>query len=1252
MSKVLKVVAVVAAVVAIAATGGAALAGSGTFLGMSAGTLTTIAGIASAVSATASFGAQAFAKPPPAKGAINQLIVQTDAVHPYVMGRTYFGGVLRHAASYGPTINKVPNPYLSRVVVYSGAGPIDGFESFQVDYGYIGSYYNGWLSTSSQLGLCPEATALTAGWAGFPNWSSSHKLSGQAAAMWNFKFDKDGKVFASGLPQTGAVLRGVKVYDPRLDSTYPGGSGSQRITDESTWAYSANPALHAIAYAYGRYQNGKKVFGVGLPVEAIDLVSMTAWANVCDANGWTISGVAFEPSDRWDNLKNIMAAGGAEPLFSGARLSVKYHAPRVALDTITEEDLADGQIAITAMRSYRDRINTIVPKWRSEAHNWEYVPGADVAVSSYIAEDGEIKKAERQYNYVADANQAAQLATYEMLERRELGLIELQCGPRMLAFRPGECLVVDLPEEGLSAVEAVILSREIDPGTMNVRFTLIGETPAKHAFALGLTATPPPTPSLTMSHQARDNLSAELALPLGTATVTLHQRTATNTAPTVATTGSTTYTFETGEVTGQPSGWSLLVPSTGGDYLWAIQAVASSRASTATIANADWNGPRLVSQNGLDAITGFLTNEAITLAANSAGTVSSFASATGTFKVFQGVTERTTSSSFSVVSSTGCTVSINATTGVYSVSAMSADTANTTLQAIFGGVTIQKVLTLSKSRAGTNGTIGADGLSAISGYLTNEAINLFAYAEGTVVSYAPATGSFKVFSGNTDISGSFTLSTVGNPQSLTVSYSGQTYSITGGFAASADTATLTIRATGTGVYSGVTLDKVVSLSKTKGGYEIVSTLPTANLFAGRMVFLTTDNKLYRYTGTAWTAAVPATDISGTLADAQIAAVAAAKVTGQLSDTQLAAISTAKLLGQISTGQLADAAVTTAKFAASIEPITTVASVPAAKSTSTVFNSTDGKLYRWNGTAYVATVASGDISGTIADSQLAAISAAKVTGTLSDSQIASIAAAKLTGQIVTTQITDGAISTTKIAAGAVTASQIAADTITAGNIAANAITSTELAAGAVVAGKIAAGTIQAADIAAGTITGDRLAAATITASQIATDTITAGQIAAGAITASELAANSVIAGKIAAGSITSADIAADTITAGNIAANAITSSELAAGAIVAGKIAAGTIQAADIAAGAITAGKIAANAVTATELAANAVTADKINAGAVTAAKMSVNQLSAITATIGTLRTATTGARTEISDNVIKVFDGSGVLRVKIGNLAL
>ncbi len=63
---------------------------------------------------------------------------------------------------------------------------------------------------------------------------------------------------------------------------------------------------------------------------------------------------------------------------------------------------------------------------------------------------------------------------------------------------------------------------------------------------------------------------------------------------------------------------------------------------------------------------------------------------------------------------------------------------------------------------------------------------------------------------------------------------------------------------------------------------------------------------------------------------------------------------------------------------------------------------------------------------------------------------------------------------------------------------------------------------------------------------------------------------------------------------------------------------------------------------------NVITKGMIQAGAVDATKINVANLSALSATIGTLRTASTGARLEIHDNLIEVFDDNNVLRVRMG----
>ena len=156
MSKPLKIVAIVAGAVAVVATAGAALGVFATIAGVSAATIATIASV---ISAAASLGAQQLAKPPPARGSVTQVLIQPDAPQPYVMGEGYFAGVLRHDTAYGPTLDKIPNPYRFMAIVYSGGGPIESI-SPRVDFAAVGSWYSTFLYTDVQLGACPEADAL------------------------------------------------------------------------------------------------------------------------------------------------------------------------------------------------------------------------------------------------------------------------------------------------------------------------------------------------------------------------------------------------------------------------------------------------------------------------------------------------------------------------------------------------------------------------------------------------------------------------------------------------------------------------------------------------------------------------------------------------------------------------------------------------------------------------------------------------------------------------------------------------------------------------------------------------------------------------------------------------------------------------------------------------------------------------------------------------------------------------------------
>lgn len=114
----------------------------------------------------------------------------------------------------------------------------------------------------------------------------------------------------------------------------------------------------------------------------------------------------------------------------------------------------------------------------------------------------------------------------------------------------------------------------------------------------------------------------------------------------------------------------------------------------------------------------------------------------------------------------------------------------------------------------------------------------------------------------------------------------------------------------------------VALTNFASGIEpvsVVSSLPSPSGYTGaKVVLLTTDGKLYRYASGAWTVAVPAADVTGTLTNSQIADLAAAKLTGQITSTQITdgAISTPKLAaGAVTANELAANSVVAGKVAA-------------------------------------------------------------------------------------------------------------------------------------------------------------------------------------------------------------------------------------------------------------------------------------------------------------------------------------------------
>jgi hypothetical protein len=368
--------------------------------------------------------------------------------------------------------------------------------------------------------------------------------------------------------------------------------------------------------------------------------------------------------------------------------------------------------------------------------------------------------------------------------------------------------------------------------------------------------------------------------------------------------------------------------------------------------------------------------------------------------------------------------------------------------------------------------------------------------------------------------------------------------------------------------------------------EIVSSLPATGNIEGRTVYLTTDDKLYRYTGSAWTAATPASDISGQMTDAQISAVAAAKVTGTLVSSQIAdaAITNSKLAAlavdatkfadnAITTTKIADNAISTPKLQANAITADKIAAnaitadkmvlgdftnrvenpnfgegdVGWVKSTGVAIvadqsNAYTGNIYMNIGNAAMGiAVRNNNIFPVIPGEQYFLQTFAKATGTPMNAiamrirylQVDKIAYVNISQVIIPADVgtayQEFTLSST-VPAGAVYAwvdfCLVAGSLNATGSYQIGFASCQRRNAGSL----IVDGAISTAKLAVGAVTATTIASGAVTADTIAANAITTAKIAAGAVTAAQIAANTIAAGQIAAGAIGATQIAAKAITA--------------------------------------------------------------------------------------------------------------------------
>lgn len=269
-------------------------------------------------------------------------------------------------------------------------------------------------------------------------WTADHRQRGRASIYVRLTHNSD--LFASGIPNITAIVKGKKVYDPRT----------------STTAWSANAALCLADYLTD------PVRGLGVDYATrIDETDLIAAANICDesvslAGGgtedrYTMNGT-FETSERPRDIVASMTGamagrasfiGGTWSIFAGA-----YTAPTI---TLTEDDLR-GPIRVSSRLSRRELANGVKGTYVSPDNNWQASDFPPVTSSTYVTEDGGEKLwRDIDLPFTTSAATAQRIARIELRKARQQ--ISVQLAAKLTAYRlvPGDVVAITNTRMGWTA---------------------------------------------------------------------------------------------------------------------------------------------------------------------------------------------------------------------------------------------------------------------------------------------------------------------------------------------------------------------------------------------------------------------------------------------------------------------------------------------------------------------------------------------------------------------------------------------------------------------------------------------------------------------------------------------------------------------------------------------------------------------------------------------------------------------------------
>lgn len=300
---------------------------------------------------------------------------------------------------------------------------------------------------------------------GFTLWTSNHRGRGVSyfvARMDQMPEAENADIWERGAPANiAALIRGKKVYDPRLDSTFTGtwgtGSGAHRLATPSTWAYSSNPALCLADYLIDAD------LGAGFDSSRIDYNSVAIAADDCDdlvdiptastEKRFTCNGVLSCGDIHRENIEKILSSmDGTLRIYNGLwRISAGVW-PSSSSFALTESDLV-GPITYRPQPERTERYNAVRGTYFDPSRAYKesaFLSTEDTTLQS-SRDDGMVIWKELDLPMTNSETMCQRLAIRALAQASEAGVCVFPMGYRGMDIAPGDRGTITISELGWNA---------------------------------------------------------------------------------------------------------------------------------------------------------------------------------------------------------------------------------------------------------------------------------------------------------------------------------------------------------------------------------------------------------------------------------------------------------------------------------------------------------------------------------------------------------------------------------------------------------------------------------------------------------------------------------------------------------------------------------------------------------------------------------------------------------------------------------